>query len=240
MTDEQEYVNPFQAEELARGYDAFYETPLGATVDRLEKRLIYRLARPRAGETALDVGTGTGHWAIDLARKGLKVTGVDTSEAMLAVARQKSAAVAWQRGDAQALPFADYSFQLVLAVTTLEFVRDPQVALAEMARVTAPGGRMVVAVLNASSRWAHFYKAQAEKQETPFAHAHFFVPDEFVVLLSRWGKPTWSSAVFIPPTGRGLAAADIIEWLGQTGCHFVGPLFRCRHRGALLVGRVDR
>jgi ubiquinone/menaquinone biosynthesis C-methylase UbiE len=248
MSVNAEHENPFAAEEHAASYDAWFDMPLGQTVDRLEKEMVYHLARPQAGETALDVGTGTGHWAVDLARRGLTVTGVDSSEAMLAVARRSAAdldledRMAWHQADAHALPFPGSMpqdggdsrsagrFALVLSVTTLEFVRDPALALAEMVRVTAPGGRVVVGVLNALSPWAAFYREQAETQDTPFRHAHFFTPHELVELLSRWGRPQWGSAVFVHPSGRRLSLARPIEMLGRT---------MLQHRGALLVGRVD-
>ncbi len=244
MSTSAERENPFAEEEHATNYDAWFDTPLGQTVDRLEKEMVYHLARPQAGETALDVGTGTGHWALDLAQRGLTVTGVDISEAMLAVAQQKSAElglderVTWHQADAHALPFPgsapqdgeDGRFALVLSVTTLEFVGDPERALAEMVRVTAPGGRVVVGVLNALSPWAEFYREQAEIHDTPFRHAHFFTPHELVELLHRWGRPQWGSAVFVHPSGRGLSLARPVEMLGKT---------LLQHRGALLVGRVD-
>jgi ubiquinone/menaquinone biosynthesis C-methylase UbiE len=247
MSVNAERENPFAAEEHAANYDAWFDTVLGQTVDRLEKEMVYHLARPQAGETALDVGTGTGHWAVDLAQRGLTVTGVDSSEAMLAVARRKAADLGledrttWHQADAHALPFPGSAqdggngrsagrFALVLSVTTLEFVRDPELALAEMVRVTAPGGRVVVGVLNALSPWAQFYREQAETHDTPFRYAHFFTPHELVELLRRWGRPQWGSAVFVHPSGRGLPLARPIEMLGKT---------LLQHRGALLVGRVD-
>ena len=231
MAQPQPRYNPFTAPALAASYDAWFETPLGRVVDRLERDLIYRLARPRAGERALDVGTGTGHYACELARRGLRVVGCDPSAAMLQEARAKGAPVTWQEGRAEALPFADGTFDLVLAVTTLEFVEEPQRALAEMVRVAAPGGRVVVATLNAVSSWGRAYLAEAQRQETPFRYAHLLTPGEFLALLRPFGRPRWSSAVFIPPSGRGLAWADLLEGLGRTFA---------RGRGALLVGRIEK
>jgi ubiquinone/menaquinone biosynthesis C-methylase UbiE len=216
---------------VALGYDEWFETPLGRVVDRLEKRLIYHLAEPERGESVLDLGTGTGHYAMDLARHGLHVVGYDRSEAMLEVARGKKSSVTWRQGDAASLPFEDAHFALVLSVTMLEFVDDPSAVLDEMWRVTAPGGRMVVAVLNNNSPWAAMYQSEAQGAETPFRHAHFFMPQEFVDLLSRYGEPRWSSSVFVPPSGRGLRLAGALESLGQT---------LMRTHGALLVGRVDK
>jgi len=224
-------TNPFDRPEVAAAYDSWFDTPLGRAADRLEKELIYRLAAPQPGERALDVGTGTGHYACDLAERGLTVTAIDPSEAMLGVARAKGCRVTWEQGQAEDLPFADGTFDLVLSVTTLEFVRDPARSLAEMARVTAPGGRMVVAVLNAHSPWAAARRREAQEQGGPFAAARFFTPDAFVSMLRRHGPTRWGSAVFVPPSGRGLALSQGLEVLGQA---------LARGRGALLVGRVQR
>jgi len=223
--------NPFEEPALASTYDRWFETFLGRVVDRLERDLIYRLARPRAGELALDVGAGTGHFACELERRGLRVVGYDRSAAMLQQARAKTDRVLWQQGRAEALPFSDGAFSLALSVTTLEFVDDLQRALAEMVRVTAPGGRVVVATLNAASAWGRAYLAEARRQETPFHYAHLLTPQEFVALLRPYGRLRWSSAVFIPPSGRGVILADLLESLGQLGA---------RRRGALLVGRIER
>ena len=114
-------------------------------------------------------------------------------------------------------------------MTVLEFVRDPARVLAEMARVTAPGGRMVVGVLNARSSWAAARTREAQRHGGPFASARFFSPDDFVPMLRRHGPTQWSSSVFIGPSGRGLFWAGLFESLGQRFA---------RGRGALLVGRV--
>lgn len=220
--------NPFLDEEVAARYDRWFETPVGALADRYERTLIHRLARPRAGERALDVGTGTGHFALDLAARGLAVTGCDGSETMLQVARAEDASLDWRYCEAESLPFADEIFDLVLSVTVLEFVRDPARAVAEMYRVAVPGGRVVVGVLNAQSPWAAMYR---ERQEGPFRCARFYTADEFVNLLGAYGPVRWSSAVFFGPSGQGARMAGLLERLGQ--------IF-CKGCGALLVGRIDK
>lgn len=226
-----EHVNPFADKMQAADYDSWYETSLGRMADRLQGALVERMAQPRSGERVLDVGTGTGHYAVRLAARGLHVAGVDASESMLALARAKTAAVEWRQAEAEHLPFPDDSFDLVLAVTLLEFVPDPLQALAEMRRVAAPGGRLVLGVLNAHSVWGRFYRAQAQQMETPFRHAHLFTPAEFVTMLRHFGSVRWCSALFVPPSGRGLWAASLLEWLGR---------WFWRGHGALLVGRIDR
>jgi SAM-dependent methyltransferase len=124
----------------------------------------------------------------------------------------------------------------VLTVTALEFVgvqdgRDRERALDEMWRVTAPGGRMVVAVLNAHGPWGRYYQRQAQTQETPFSRAHFYTPHEFLMALRWYGPLRWNSSVFFGPQGPGQRFAALLEWLGQR---------LAKRRGSLLVGRVDK
>jgi ubiquinone/menaquinone biosynthesis C-methylase UbiE len=220
-------------------YDSWFDLPLGQTADALEKDLLYSLASLRAGERALDVGTGTGHFAVDLAHRGLEVVGVELSPTMLAEARGKASilgppqagAVHLLRGDAAALPLLPATFDLVLSVTTLEFVADPQRSLAEMWRAVRPGGRLIVGVLNRLSPWAWARRRESKRQETPFAHAHFFTPAEFLRLLRTLGPATWSSSVFVGPRGAGLRWAWGLERVGRAAL---------RPFGALLVGRVTK
>jgi len=121
---------------------------------RYWKRRVIRLARPQIGRRALDVCCGTGDLALDLARHGMDVTGLDFSEPMLAVARRRAAERAanatgtgrlhFLAGDAQQLPFADDSFDVVTIAYGLRNLADWAAGLREMQRVARPGGRLVV------------------------------------------------------------------------------------------------
>jgi ubiquinone/menaquinone biosynthesis C-methylase UbiE len=105
------------------------------------------------GERVLDVGCGSGAVTRTLARRvapGGRAVGMDTSAALLKVARELAdeaglaAMIEFKEGDCRILPFPDVSFDAVVAATTLSHVPDPQRALAEMVRVTRPGGRVGV------------------------------------------------------------------------------------------------
>jgi SAM-dependent methyltransferase len=112
-------------------------------------------ARIAEGERVLDVACGTGVLACAAAHRvgpGGGVVGLDASEEMLAVARRNGPAVAWRCGRAEALPFADRSFDAVVSQFGLMFFTDPPGALREMLRVTRPGGRLAVAVCDALER----------------------------------------------------------------------------------------
>jgi ubiquinone/menaquinone biosynthesis C-methylase UbiE len=214
---------------VAEFYDQWFDSPVGAAADELETDLLYRLAGPLSGQRALDVGAGTGHFALHLAAKGSAVVAVDLSLSMLEVAHAKQAPIHLIRGDAATLPLQSARFDLVLSVTALEFIGQPQSAIAEMWRALRPGGRLVVGVLNALSPWAWARRREARKQETPFSHAHFYYPWEFLSYLRRLGPVEWSSSVFFGPDGQGLRWAWRLERVGRVLCK---PL------GALLVGKV--
>ena len=110
-----------------------------------------------AGAGALEVGCGAGFCTIALARRGFTVTAVDSAEAMVEVARRQvasadvAAKVEVRLGDARSPPFADGSFQLVVALGLLAWIDRPLPALREMARVTRPGGHLVVTAANRSA-----------------------------------------------------------------------------------------
>ncbi len=98
----------------------------------------------------LDVGTGTGVVAITARGMGAKVTGLDLTPALLAQARESAVLagyddIVWHEGDAEALPFADACFDVVLSQFGHMFAPRPEVALAEMLRVLKPGGTIAFA-----------------------------------------------------------------------------------------------
>lgn len=96
------------------------------------------------GERVLDVGAGTGVSTEELARSGAYVVGADLSLGMLYAGKQSRPAVPLLAGDALRLPFADASFDAVTISFALRNVSDTDAALRELARVTRPGGRLVV------------------------------------------------------------------------------------------------
>ncbi len=125
---------------------------LGPTYDRVGamlsfgqdprwRRLMVSRVPAAPGATVLDVATGTGLVAERLLRRGLRVTGVDQSGEMLSVARRRfGAAVELVEASADALPFADASFDHLTFTYLLRYVDDPGATLRELARVVRPGG----------------------------------------------------------------------------------------------------
>ena len=121
---------------------ATFTTPVAA-------RLV-RFAGAAPGETVLDVGCGTGVAAITAARAGARVSALDLTPALLDHARENGRIagypdIAWTEGDAEALPYPDASFDVVLSQFGHIFAPRPAVAVAEMRRVLKPGGRVAFA-----------------------------------------------------------------------------------------------
>ena len=107
-----------------------------------------RVAKIRPGENVLDLATGTGVTAIAARERGANVTGVDLTPELLAVARDRAKEagfgdIDFREGDAEALPFTDASFDVVLSTCGHMFAPDQPKVAAELARVTRPGGRVV-------------------------------------------------------------------------------------------------
>jgi SAM-dependent methyltransferase len=122
---------------------------------------IESLAIP-AGTRVLDVACGTGNLAIPLARGGAFVTGVDIAPNLLVQARERAAAeglmAVFDEGDAEALPYADGSFDAVVTMFGAMFAPRPDVVASELARVLKPGGLLAMANWNPASFTGKMFK----------------------------------------------------------------------------------
>lgn len=106
-------------------------------------------ARLAPGDSVIDVACGTGVLAREAARRagpGGRVVGLDSNQGMLETARRMAPSIEWRQGVAEALPFADGTFDAAVSQFGLMFFADRTAALTEMRRVTRAGGRLVVAV----------------------------------------------------------------------------------------------
>ncbi|MFI5207962.1 MAG: class I SAM-dependent methyltransferase, partial [Gemmatimonadales bacterium] len=146
-----------EALELFRGLPRRYDVlsaALSFGQDPRWRRALVSAVAPRSGDRILDVATGTGRVAAELlARASCSVVGIDQSAAMLAAARARFAGrsaaggspaigVELIEGQAEALPFADASFDALTFTYLLRYVEDPPATMRELARVVRPGGRI--------------------------------------------------------------------------------------------------
>jgi demethylmenaquinone methyltransferase/2-methoxy-6-polyprenyl-1,4-benzoquinol methylase len=128
---------------VAARYDLTNDV-LSAFQDRRWRRAVVRAVAARGGDRVLDLAAGTGTSSQPFADLGATVVPCDLSLGMLAVGKQARPGLPFTAGDATRLPFADEAFDAVTMSFGLRNVVDPAAALTEMARVTRPGGRLVI------------------------------------------------------------------------------------------------
>jgi demethylmenaquinone methyltransferase/2-methoxy-6-polyprenyl-1,4-benzoquinol methylase len=110
------------------------------------------LARVGPGARALDVATGTGDLAVELAGRGASVTGLDFSEGMLELARSKAPQLEWVQGNALDLAYAAAEFDAATVGFGARNFSDLDQGIREMARVVKPGGRVVILEITTPER----------------------------------------------------------------------------------------
>ncbi|MGJ3237125.1 MAG: class I SAM-dependent methyltransferase [Anaerolineae bacterium] len=152
----------------AEVYDAFF-------VPALFQQWASRIADAadfQTGHDVLDVACGTGVLTRTVAERvgpTGEVIGLDNNEDMLTVAQRKAPHIRWQHGKAEALPFDDASFDVVVSQFGLMFFEDRAVAIQEMTRVLKPDGRLVVAVWDSLTNTPG-YAAMVELLQRLFGH----------------------------------------------------------------------
>jgi ubiquinone/menaquinone biosynthesis C-methylase UbiE len=229
------YLLPMETfDGFAERYDKWFETGLGKYVLHYEKELVMELADPKHGDKVLDIGVGTGIFALELMKHRVELTGIDVSEKMLEVAKSKGVTKV-AVGDAVSLDFPDGSFDLVISITALEFIKDPEKAISEMVRVCKKGGRVVVGTLGSGSLWALKRSRAARKDpDSIFRDARFYSFGEMKRMAERSGYGcVVKGAIFAPPFDHPLcvAAGRAVERI----CQYLVP-----SRGAFLVFRIDK
>jgi len=176
---------------LADAYVRWRQSALGHITERLEHDLVLELAGPLAGRRVLDAGVGDGAYAIEAATRGARVLGIDVDTDMLEAARQRADArgveLGVMRAPVEAIPAADGAFDVVLAVTVLCFVEEPRAALRELARVLAPGGRLVLGELARWSSWGAMRRVRGWFGDATWRRVHLWTRRELIALVESAG-----------------------------------------------------
>jgi ubiquinone/menaquinone biosynthesis C-methylase UbiE len=132
--------------DVPEGYDAWagsYDS-MDNILFPIEERVVHPLLGALPPGRALDAACGTGRYAAWLATQGHEVIGIDASEAMLAFARRKAPSARFETASLEDLPLADGSVNLVACALALTHLQSLEIAMLELARVLAPGGRLVL------------------------------------------------------------------------------------------------
>jgi demethylmenaquinone methyltransferase/2-methoxy-6-polyprenyl-1,4-benzoquinol methylase len=187
---------------VAGRYD-LTNTVLSGGLDAGWRRATRQALGARPGSTVLDVAAGTAVSTVQLAAGGVRAIACDFSQGMLRAGAARD--VPKVAGDAMAPPLADRSVDGVVASVALRSGADPRAALREFARVTRPGGRLVVCEFS-SPTWAPFRTVYTEylmKALPRIARAVSSNPEAYVYLAES--IRAWP------------AQAELASWLQETG-----------------------
>jgi len=217
-------------------------------------------ATPAPGGRVLDVASGFGQDALALAARGARVVGAEPSARMTGWARLQGgggpgSAPHWVRGWGDALPFASGVFDAVLCKGALDHFDRPDLAIAEMARVAKPAGRVVLAIANFESLACRIARALDDLREGWLGRAaargrrHYDVPaDHFTrydLPLMReqaersleleatlgislaWGLPAWTRAVERLPQSAADLALRGVDWLARRAPAYADVVVLC-------------
>jgi SAM-dependent methyltransferase len=191
-------------------------------------------ARVAPGQRVLDVACGTGVLSREVAaRVGPSgfVAGFDLDPGMLSIAARVSSGVRWCRGNAESLPFTNAAFDSVVSQFGLMFFPDRLQSLREMLRVTAPGGRLAVAVWDTLERTPAYLalvgllERFAEGHIANALRAPFALGDRqrLADLFDAAGMPAATIATVVGtgrfPDIRAMVEAELKGWMPVVGIH---------------------
>lgn len=215
----------------ANVYSRWRATTLGSITEQVEKRTVFNLIGPLPLKRLLDVGTGDGTYAIEAAKGGAIVTALDIEQDMLDAVRNRAAksgvSIGLKNGSIEALPFPDGSFDVVLGITVLCFLPDPEIAVRELARVLTPRGLLVLGDLNRFSIWAAERRMRSWFGNNIWRQVHFRSQDDLKKLVESAGLRVimTQGSVFFPPNGlaaRIMAPLEpLFSFLHAPGAAFI-------------------
>ncbi len=162
----EQHAGAFVAWARKPGHDSYW---------RFHRDLFLELV-PAPGRRTLDLGCGEGRLSRDLKTLGHDVVGVDASATMLTAARNADPQIETYLADAAVLPFADASFDCVVAFMSLQDVDDVARAVRETARVLELGGRFCVAIVHPLNSAGEFV---GDAQDSPFVISGSYLDDSF-------------------------------------------------------------
>lgn len=185
----------------AARYDAWFDEPWGRYASGVEHDLLLAAIGPVDGLSVCDAGCGTGRFTARLEADGADVVGVDADAASLGIARRRVTGELIE-ADVHRLPFDDDHFDVTVAVTVCEFAAHPAQVIAELVRVTRPGGIVVIGSLHRSSPWGWWN--HREFSAPPWNTARFLARGDLEMIASTHGTIFWRCGLYAPTALPGI------------------------------------
>ena len=187
-------------DDLANRYDSWFETPLGKKIFESEKSCIEKLINKVEDKFAVDLGIGTGLFTKILREKGYKVIGIDISDEMLKIAKNRGFEVI-KHDLNEPLPFNDESFDFVFSMTSIEFLKNPENLFEEVKRVLKKDGEFLLITLNSLSLWAFVRRVKGLFiKNYVFKKGRFYSTNKLKKFFDeKWEIEKFGTCTFIPP-----------------------------------------
>jgi 2-polyprenyl-6-hydroxyphenyl methylase/3-demethylubiquinone-9 3-methyltransferase len=187
----QDAVDALKAQHRATWADGDYPAVAEHIADALPRAALAQI--DVAGARLLDVATGSGNLAIEAARAGATVTGVDLVPELIEAARRRAASagldIEWLVGDAEALPLPDDAFDATTSIVGVQFAPRSRVVADELIRVTRPGGTIVLVNWTPGGLIGQLFKTMSR---------HMPPPPDWVTPPPVWGSDEHLRELFSP------------------------------------------
>jgi ubiquinone/menaquinone biosynthesis C-methylase UbiE len=189
--------SPYQDEQTAKNYETYYETKY-LRAGKLEKQFLTKLiSQFQQPKTLLEVGCGTAHFTRWIDSSGVESYGVDTSSAMLREAKARWINSRLVQSEGSHLPFKDKSVDLIIYITSLEYMPNIASAFLEARRVAKKG--LIVGLINKNS--PSNFRKKLQSRSSFYKKAHFYSISDIKKALDEAFQGEyrilfWSTTVF--------------------------------------------
>ena len=185
---------------LANKYDSWFDTPLGRKIYISEKNCIENLIKKSSHEYAIDLGIGTGLFTKILKDKGYKIVGIDISDEMLKIAKERRFDVIKYDLNKK-LPFDNESFNFAFSMTSIEFLKKPEELIEEVYRILSKNGEFLLITLNSLSLWAFVRRLKGIFiKDYVFNKGKFYSPKNLLRFFNyKWKIEKIGTCTFISP-----------------------------------------
>jgi len=181
-------------------YDSWYTTPMGNFLDEIETNCLFSLFQPQKDQRILDVCCGTGNFCIKLAKMGCKVTGIDISEKMLKMAKEKieiekTLDIKILKGDCTTILLKNNYYDSIISMAGFEFIKSPKNAFSNLMKYLKPYGSLTIGTIQKDSQWQKLYSSL---KGSVYEHANFLSIDD----IKNFDISSYSDnneCLFIPP-----------------------------------------